>query len=73
MDADVWHMWLSPQLIHEAYRQHGYRLAEIATHLGVHYATVSRQLKRAEHGNICLQDLTPMEWIVRGLDGDRGS
>jgi predicted DNA binding protein len=27
---------------------HGYRLAEIATHLGVHYATVSRRLKQAE-------------------------
>ncbi len=40
-----------PQLIHEAYRQHGYRLAEIAMHLGVHYATVSRQLKRAEESN----------------------
>jgi len=40
------------QLIHEAYRQHGYRLREIATHLGVHYATVSRQLKRAEQDRI---------------------
>jgi DNA-binding MarR family transcriptional regulator len=36
------------QIIHEAYRQHGYRLAEIATHLGMHYATVSRRLKRVE-------------------------
>ncbi|MEO8341649.1 MAG: transposase [Nitrospirota bacterium] len=40
------------QTIHEAYRQYGYRLAEIATHLGVHYATVSRRLKAAEQGNI---------------------
>lgn len=40
------------QIIHEAYRQHGYRLAEIATHLGVHYATVSRRLKTAEQQNI---------------------
>jgi putative transposase len=40
------------QVIHEAYRQHGYRLAEIATHLGVHYATVSRRLKRAEQANV---------------------
>lgn len=40
------------QLIHEAYRQHGYRLHEIATHLGVHYATVSRWLKRAEESTV---------------------
>ena len=31
-----------------AYREHGYRLWEIAEHLGVHYATVSRKLKRWE-------------------------
>jgi DNA-binding MarR family transcriptional regulator len=40
------------QIIHEAYRQHGYRLAEIATHLGVHYATVSRRLKTAEQQTV---------------------
>lgn len=40
------------QLIHEVYRQHGYRLAEIADHLGVHYATVSRRLKRAERDTV---------------------
>ncbi len=34
--------------IHQAYRQYGYRLADIADHLGVHAATVSRRLKRAE-------------------------
>jgi len=33
--------------IAEAY-EHGYRLNEIAAHLGVHYATVSRRLKRFE-------------------------
>jgi len=33
--------------IAEAY-EHGYRLNEIAAHLGVHYATVSRQLKQIE-------------------------
>ena len=37
-----------PRLIHTAYRQYGYRLAEIANHLGVHAATVSRRLKQAE-------------------------
>jgi DNA-binding transcriptional regulator LsrR (DeoR family) len=31
-----------------AYRQYGYRLREIAAHLGVHEVTVSRRLKRAE-------------------------
>ncbi len=40
------------QLIAVAYRQYGYRLREIADHLGVHYATVSRRLKQAEQRNI---------------------
>lgn len=31
-----------------AYREHGYRLREIADHLGVHPSTVSRRLRRAE-------------------------
>ena len=31
-----------------AYKEHGYRLREIAAHLGVHYATASRRLKRME-------------------------
>jgi DNA-binding MarR family transcriptional regulator len=35
----------------EAYREHGYRLQEIAAHLGVHYATVSRKLKKLEQTN----------------------
>lgn len=34
--------------IAQAYREHGYRLHEIAAHLGVHYATVSRKLKQIE-------------------------
>jgi putative transposase len=34
--------------IAQAYREHGYRLQEIATHLGVHYATVSRKLRKIE-------------------------
>ena len=38
--------------IHQAYRQYGYRLADIADHLGVHAATVSRRLKRAEQENV---------------------
>jgi len=36
--------------IAEAYA-HGYRLNEIASHLDVHYATVSRRLKRIEEAN----------------------
>lgn len=40
------------QLIHTAYRQYGYRLAEIADHLGVHAVTVSRRLKKAEKANV---------------------
>lgn len=31
-----------------AYRTHGYTLREIAAHLGCHYATVSRRLRRSE-------------------------
>jgi REP element-mobilizing transposase RayT len=42
----------SARLIYVAYRQYGYRLAEIATHLGVHYATVSRRLKLAEEPEV---------------------
>jgi putative transposase len=32
----------------QAYKEHGYRLHEIAEYLGVHYAKVSRRLKRME-------------------------
>jgi DNA-directed RNA polymerase specialized sigma subunit len=31
-----------------AYKEHGYRIREIAAHLGVHYATVSQRLKQLE-------------------------
>ena len=34
-----------------AHREHGYRLAEIAEQLGVHYATVSRRLRLLEEGH----------------------
>ena len=36
----------------KAYRQYGYRLREIAEHLEVHYATVSRHLRRAEQKHV---------------------
>lgn len=42
----------SARLIHTAHRQYGYRLAEIANHLGVHPATVGRRLKQAEQANV---------------------
>jgi putative transposase len=32
--------------IASAYREHGYTMREIAEHLGVHYATISRRLRR---------------------------
>ena len=35
----------------QAYKEHGYRLHEIAAHLGIHYATVSRKLKQMEQSN----------------------
>jgi REP element-mobilizing transposase RayT len=38
----------SPQAIATAYREHGYRLREIADYCGVHYATISRQLRAGE-------------------------
>jgi REP element-mobilizing transposase RayT len=38
----------TPVEIGRAYREYGYRLGEIAQHLGVHYATVSRRLRRCE-------------------------
>jgi len=34
-----------------AYRDHGYRLKEMAQHLGVHYATVSRRLTKLDSGS----------------------
>jgi len=34
--------------IFKAYHEHGYTMREIAEHLGVHYATVSRHLRRVE-------------------------
>lgn len=36
--------------LRRAYRDHGYRMNEIAAHLGVHYATISRRLTRLESG-----------------------
>jgi hypothetical protein len=40
----------------EAYRRHGYRMAEIAEYLDVHYATVSQRLRWAEESAIARPD-----------------
>jgi putative transposase len=37
-----------PGPVAAAYREHDYTLREIAEHLGCHYATVSRRLRREE-------------------------
>jgi putative transposase len=36
--------------IYDAYVRHGYTMKEIADHLGFHYATISRAIKRVEGG-----------------------
>ncbi len=36
------------KIIHAAYVRHGYTMKEIAEHLGFHYATISRAMKRIE-------------------------
>jgi len=36
------------QALADAYRTHGYRMREIADHLGLHYSTVSRWIRQAE-------------------------
>jgi putative transposase len=38
------------ETIYAAYVRHGYTMKEIAEHLGFHYATISRAMKRAERG-----------------------
>jgi len=36
------------EIMYRAYVEHGYRMVEIAEYLGVHYATISRAIKRGE-------------------------
>jgi len=36
------------KIIYTAYVQHGYTMSEIGEHLGLHYATISRAIKRVE-------------------------
>lgn len=47
-----------PESIASAYKEYGYTMREIAEHLHVHYATVSRRLRTHEH-DVAMQDLTP--------------
>jgi REP element-mobilizing transposase RayT len=42
---------IKDETIYAAYGNYGYTLKEIAEHLGVHYATISRAIKRAETRN----------------------
>jgi putative transposase len=37
--------------IYAAYVRYGYTMTEIAEHLGFHYATISRAMKRVERGS----------------------
>jgi hypothetical protein len=36
------------EIVYRAYVEHGYRMVEIAEYLGVHYATISRAIRRGE-------------------------
>jgi len=36
------------EIMYRAYVEHGYRMVEIAEYLGVHYATISRAIRRGE-------------------------
>jgi DNA-binding NarL/FixJ family response regulator len=40
------------QAIAVAYVSHGYQMKEIADYLGVHYATISRAIRREERENV---------------------
>jgi putative transposase len=59
-----------PTPIASAYRRYRYSLADIAAHLGCHYATVSRKLRAEETAGVAMQDLTPVE--SRRPDSNRG-
>jgi transposase len=39
-----------------AYQRHGYSIGQIAEHLGCHYATVSRRLRREEGAGRALRE-----------------
>ena len=40
------------EVIYAAYVRYGYTLKEMAQHLGVHYATISRAIKRVEENSM---------------------
>ncbi len=37
------------EITYRAYADHGYRMGEIAEHLGVHYTSISRAIRRVEN------------------------
>ncbi len=37
------------EIVYRAYVDHGYRMGEIAEHLGVHYTSISRAIRRVEN------------------------
>jgi len=47
--ADRYRLYL---LLQEGVERYGYRMQEIARHLGVHYSTVSRRIRKAERGDV---------------------
>lgn len=51
-----------------AYRKYGYKLKEIAEIMNVHYATISRKMRKMEGRsiNVCLQDLTLTKGFAKG-------
>lgn len=46
-------------MIYNAHAEYGYSLKEIGDYLDIHYATVSKMVKRAEQKKVARQDLTP--------------
>ncbi len=43
------HYHLNDEVIYRAHVGHGYRMGEIAGHLGVHYTSISRAIRRVEN------------------------
>jgi putative transposase len=48
-----------PHAVARANGEYGYRMREIADFLGVHYATISRRLRRLERGQVLQSNMSP--------------